>query len=100
MTIKVVCNKCYGGFSLSNDAVQWLAEHGIETETYSDLPRHHPMLVKCVEELGRKAFGKYASLNIIELTGNKYRIDEYDGMERVVEPNEAEWTVVDPSELK
>ena len=100
MAIKVVCNERYGGFSLSNEAVQWLAEHGIETETYSDLPRHHPMLVKCVEELGDMANGNYAAIAIVALRGNKYRIDEYDGMERVVEPNEAEWTVVDPSELK
>ncbi len=99
MTIKVVYNNCFGGFSLSNQAVKWLGNHGVNTKTYSDLPRHHPMLVKCVEELGRQANGQFASLVVHSLAGNKYRIDEYDGNETVVEPNEDEWTVVNLEEF-
>jgi hypothetical protein len=100
MAVKVVYNSRYGGFSLSKEAVTWLSERGIETDTYSDLPRHHTLLVKCVEELGNKANGEFACLVVKTLIGNKYRIDEYDGSETVVEPNENEWTVVEYSGLE
>jgi hypothetical protein len=98
MSIKVVYNNRYGGFSLSDEAVAWLNQHGIETDTYSDLPRHHALLVKCVEELGVRANGDFASLAVKTLIGNKYRISEYDGSESVVEPSEDYWTVVNPEE--
>lgn len=96
MKIKVVYNNCYGYFALSNDAIHWLSTHGVTTDIYGlNLVRHHSLLVECVEALGDKASGLYSKLQVMQLQGNKYRIDEYDGKERVVEPNEAEWTTVD-----
>ena len=57
--------------------------------------RHDPDLVKTVEDLGSKANGSYAHLKIKELKGNRYIIDEYDGLERVVEPDDINWITVE-----
>lgn len=63
--------------------------------TEGDYPRHDPELVKTVEDLGSKANGSYAHLKIKELKGNLYLIDEYDGNERVVEPDDINWITVE-----
>lgn len=62
-------------------------EHGI--------PRHHPDLIKVVETLKKKADGEYSGLKIAKIKGNLYRIDEYDGWETVVEPDDYEWIHID-----
>lgn len=95
MKVQVVYNCCYGGFGISDDAVRWLQDRNVETDnSATGLTRHHPLLVQCVKELGEKSNGQYAALYVHTLNGNKYRIDEYDGSESVVEPNENEWIVV------
>ena len=48
-------------------------------------------MVTVVEELGDAANGSCARLDIEEIEGDRYRIDEYDGRESVVVPNEEEW---------
>ena len=55
------------------------------------IPRHHPDLINVVEILKDKANGKYAELKVAEIKGNLYRIDEYDGWETIMEPNDYEW---------
>lgn len=105
---KVVINTCYGGYRLSEEAANWLIEHGIDESYYKDfnekyihhelsynVPRHHPLLVKCVEELGtEKASGIFAYLKVVEIDSDVYRIDEYDGMESVETPNDIYWNNV------
>jgi hypothetical protein len=104
---KVVYNACYGGFGLSNEAMDRMAELGYEMklnpnydpkskdwynrtqkyETYDgDISRHDPILVQVVEELGDRANGSCANLAIIEVPG-PYRITEYDGHESVITPD-------------
>jgi hypothetical protein len=100
---KVVYNACYGGFSLSKRAVKWLAENGrdhikaialaeLEQNPNEDfgyhlgMRRHDPDLVRCVETLGAEASGTCACLEIEEIDGNQYRIEEYDGYETVMQP--------------
>jgi hypothetical protein len=85
---KVVYNDCYGGFSLSELAIELLVQQG-HVNPY-DLPRHHPHLVAMVSILGKKANGEYANLDIREVSG-KYFIRDYDGQENVVEPQDLEW---------
>ena len=94
--MKVVYNDCYGGFSLSKEAIDWYKElTGKLGEIYArDISRHDPALVKVVETLGAKADGYLASLRVKEIKGNKYRIEEYDGVESVVEPDDIEWIEV------
>lgn len=115
MKHKVVYNNCFGGFSLSKKAGEWLLEHNIEepyksaieddiqkindpesiiTSVYSEIPRHHPLLVQCVEELGKAANGECAKLVIEEIYSNIYKIDEYDGNETIITRNTIDWVVI------
>lgn len=114
MKHKVVYNNCFGGFSLSKEAGQWLLDHNIEEphkhdieqslhwieedsvfrSIYSKIPRHHPLLVQCVEELGEAANGECAELAIEEIYGDVYKIDEYDGNETVETQDTIDWIVI------
>jgi hypothetical protein len=144
---KIVYNACFGGFSISEQALlryaeikgltlypedapmfpgsrhthrtYWLApadqrdgilrdedfmsapldERKASNETYGkktiglhDFERTDPVLVQVVEELGAAASGSVASLAIAEVeTGTRYRIDEYDGNERVMTVEDYDW---------
>jgi len=58
--------------------------------------RNDPILVAVVERLKDAANGKSASLKIQEIpSGMKYRIDEYDGLESVVTPDEYDWMIAE-----
>ena len=86
MEIKVVINRCYGGFSLSSEALSYMALHAPELDcTFGgdrDIPRDHPVLVRCVEELGsERASGVHAKLKVVTLY-YEISIDDHDGMER------------------
>jgi hypothetical protein len=135
---KIVYNACYGGFSLSDEAIMRYAEiKGITLYTKQqygfthyylcppeeydrisaeekdnpvrpgrfaqsnklyfsdrDIERTDPILVQVVEELGDRANGSHAKLQIEELpAGTLYRIDEYDGIESVMTQDAYEWKV-------
>lgn len=110
---KVVYNACFGGFSISLTAMKWLAENGRDEikaiavkylREYPnkesgflcyDIKRHDPDLVRCVETLGYAANGRYAELEVRELKGNRYRINEYDGSEEVYEPEDEEYITIE-----
>ena len=116
MPIKVVYNAGYGGFSLSRAAMEWLAELGmpeaVEAVDNGDprgltsmgdrdvfylptcIPRHHPLLVMAVEHLGPAASGPFAKLDVCEIQGRRYLIQEYDGAETVLEPDDLDWIEV------
>jgi len=97
---KVVINECYGGFNFSNAALAWLKENGLTAPWY-DLPRHHPLLVRCVQELGEDASGPNSELVVVSVN-RYYIINEYDGYESVQEPNDIEWfdsTIIDSKTL-
>lgn len=97
---KVVYNACYGGFSLSREAVllareisgnpEWGGVDVIFGRIRGGVKRHDPILLRVVAELGEKASGRFACLKIQEIKGSVYRIDEYDGYETVVTPDEVE----------
>jgi hypothetical protein len=110
---KVVYNTCYGGFGLSDKAVQRYSDltglgltfHKIYVTGHwefpngdwwdeKDLSRSDPILIQVVEELGEEANGNYAKLAFREVeAGTKYRIDEYDGMESVMTIDDYEWSI-------
>lgn len=104
MTVKVVYNCCYGGFGFSNEAKAWLSNRGIDDLDqgyFSSVPRHHPILVECVETFGSKnASGPLANLRVKEISGESYRIDDYDGQESVLEPDDYNWVTVKPGDLE
>ncbi len=59
-----------------------------------DFRRDDPTLVQVVRELGSAANGMCADLKIAEVPeGERYRIDEYDGNERVMTVDDYEWSV-------
>lgn len=92
---KVVTNNCYGGFSISDEARQWIKERDINKDfEYNEdgnilkyyMCRHHPLLVECIETLGEDANGDCAKLTIDEIYGNLYIINSYDGLESIETP--------------
>ena len=104
--MKIVINNCYGGFSISKKAAEFMAEKGCEIakeelEKYSKekywygygysekqhgYDRTSPYLVEAVEVLGDEANGDCADLKVIEIPDNiDYYIGEYDGIETVHE---------------
>lgn len=116
--MKVVINRCYGGFGLSHEGVMRYAElKGMnlvveEKESsfnkydyyvdevkqknywYDNMieDRSDSALVQVVEELGEKANGFAAELAIVEIPDDvEWHIHEYDGLEHVAE-NHRTWS--------
>ena len=80
--MKVVINRCYGGFSLSEKAMKFL---GVDN-CWPDIARNDPKLVECVEKLGEEANGMYAELKVVKIPDDvNWKIGEYDGLEWVEE---------------
>ena len=84
--MKVVINGCYGGFSLSDEALAYLGIPGGSRYAYDD-DRANPKLVECVEKLGEAAsHGLGSSLYVVEVPDDvKWTITDYDGIEHVEE---------------
>lgn len=121
MKTKVVINPHYGGFMLSEIAIQRMADLGSEwakleleqdnpDNLYSDreLVRHDPILVQVVEELGYKAMDGHDeesgylndddtpimqrdTFEIAVVEGPRYKIREYDGAEWLETPESLDW---------
>lgn len=78
-------------FGLSPDErIAYNKAYSAQTWYHCDVVRHDPALVQVVEELGDKANGECAKLAIAQVSG-PYRIDEYDGFERVMTADTYEW---------
>lgn len=111
--MKVVINRCFGGFGLSHEAImKYSAVSGIpiiavEREPKSSwcpytyytgsvadenywseyqIDRTDPSLVKVVEQMGEASWGDCAELSVVEIPdGVSWHIDEYDGIEHIAE---------------
>ena len=78
-------------YSMSMDErVAYNRAHSEQTWYDRNVDRHDPVLVQVVEELGKKANGDFANLQIGEVRGS-YRIDEYDGNESVMTSGDYNW---------
>ncbi len=90
---KIAVNTCFGGFSLSDAAIEFYAVLSGTKRADIDglnqgrtLRRDDIHLITTIEELGRDANGYAASLHITEIPDDaKWHINEYDGMEWVAE---------------
>lgn len=95
--VKIVYNNCYGGFSLSKEGKQRYKElsgKDLGTGSGRKISRNDPHLVQVVEELGSKANGGFSELVMKDLPkGTRYRIDEYDGIEKVTIKSDDKWNV-------
>lgn len=82
--MKIVINDCYGGFGLSEKALEML-EVGNDYEYDADAKRTDAELVKVVEELGEEANGDFAELTVVEIPdeATDFEINEYDGAESI-----------------
>ena len=90
--MKVVINTSYGGFGLSKAARKYMEGLGIPLDAYTfDIPRHDPRLVQAVEDLGVAAAGDFGDLEIQDIEGTKYWIEEYDGLETLHTPQSIPW---------
>ncbi len=70
------------------------AAHKVEQLYDRDIDRADPALAQVVEELGVDASSKLAKLRIAEVpSGQRYRIDEYDGNESVMTVDDYEWSI-------
>ena len=85
--MKVVVNKCYGGFGLSEKARKMLNAEDItkvweleETEN-----RNNPELINAVETLGDKVNTRSSELVVVEIpdTTTDWEINEFDGFETI-----------------
>lgn len=134
--MKIVVNRCYGGFGLSDKACEMVMKRkglgcfryrqtkykyrdGVEEYTrcesfdatdifghyqtvdlgekvdklpnetywwYGKLERDDADLIAVVEELGKKANGRHAELEVVEIPdGVNWEIDDYDGIETIHE---------------
>jgi hypothetical protein len=115
--MKLVLNECYGGFGVSNQAVELYAnkkglaliisgessfgrDYTIDGKRFHpcmEISREDPIFVEVVEELGEKANGFSAELIVVEVPdGCEYSIHEYDGAESI----DQTWITVSLSELR
>ena len=83
--MKVLLNKCYGGYGFSKEFVTHLIKNDI-VSNFKDIhyiSRHNPRVIKEAIAFGLdKASGICAELEIREIPdGANYHIHEYDGME-------------------
>ena len=82
--MKIVINKCFGGFGLSEKAREILGIDNSFDEYQID--RNDPKLIEVVETLGDEANGNYARLRVVNIPDDStdWEIDEYDGAEKVL----------------
>ena len=83
--VRVVLNKCFGGYSLSKEAYEFMNIPWDDQGYAFNEDRANPLLVRCVETLGEKANGKRARLKIESIYFPEVNdlITEIDGKESI-----------------
>lgn len=89
MTQKIAINGYYGGFALSDAAMNEYKQRKEINDPYlieDDISRDDPVLISILEELGEDSWGGHAKLKIVEIPDDvDWVIEEYDGIEWVAE---------------
>lgn len=100
--MKIVINKCFGGFGISPEAYEYM---GVQYKSICDTDFVYPIngsqedfrtndkLIEFIEKYGsERASGRCAKLKIVEIPkGTRYRITEYDGMEDIEADSSIGW---------
>ena len=78
--MKIVINKCFGGFSVNDNIIKML-----NLKSRYDLNRTNAKLIELIES-GEDVNGDYSNLAVVEIPDDAtdYIIDEYDGFEYVL----------------
>lgn len=86
---KVLINKSYGGFQLSDGVVnRYKSLTGKTISRYGDVDRTDPILIQVVEEIGLEMSSPFwtCDLKIVEVPDDiDWEIGDYDGKEWVAE---------------
>jgi len=85
--MKIVINKCWGGYGLSRAAYDFM---GLEWDGYCyafSTDRSNPQLINCIETIGAEiSSGSMSKLKIVEIPDEvEYCIHDCDGMEQIHE---------------
>ena len=86
--MKVVINRCFGGFRLTKEVINRYNELSGNSVQYEfDIRRDDPFLIQAIEEVGLKASGaSYSELEIVDIPNDvAWYVDDYDGMETIRE---------------
>lgn len=108
MKVEIAISDCYGsGLVASRKLVERLKEvkkeKGEEIDNSPFLTRvmrHDPDLIKCVKELGERSNSSdphifsHIVVKEVELPSGRYYIDNRDGKEEIIIPEEVNWTQV------
>lgn len=80
--MKIVVNKCFGGFNVSDEAARKL---GL-CDGYHIVSRVDDRLIKMVEEDADKTSGPSAKLRVVEIPENAtdWELNDYDGRETII----------------
>ena len=89
MSIEIMFNARYGDFSFSDAAMDEYCKRSPEKENvkYWTISRHDPVMVQIVKEMGVKAWGARAKIELLEIPSKYlgyYSIRDYNGAEDVV----------------
>lgn len=85
--MKVVINRCFGGFGLSKEAVKDLGCKSSWDYNSEDMRRTAPELIALIEKKGSEyCSGDYAELKVVEIPDDvDWYINDYDGVETIEE---------------
>ena len=97
--MKIVINRCFGGFNLSpagqklyyeltySEPGEWLERFdSYEHWKPWDVERTDPYLVQVVEQLGATSWGRHSELKVVDIPDDvHWYIHDYDGQETVHE---------------
>lgn len=105
---KVAYNNAYGGFMLRKEVIDYLKEHGMPINDCDCLEspdgswhninyvieRHNPLLIEALEKFPDD------EISIAEISGDRYWIWEYDGLEHVYTPETIPWVIINKEGLE
>tara|TARA_B100000131_G_scaffold65199_1_gene61609 strand:+ start:8994 stop:9344 length:351 start_codon:yes stop_codon:yes gene_type:complete len=112
---KIVINTDYGGFAISFDGAERMAELGCpvaerKLKEYdeqegdywcwhgTEIHRHNPILIEVVEDIGLEASDTAARLEVVKINSKQYYLENCDGLESVMTPKSISWITIGEDE--